>query len=314
MILAINVNASLDRVFIIERFLPDTHMRSPRAQNFIGGKGLNTAMVLQTLGAPILAISFMAGRNGEIVNELLKQSQLPCELIWLPGETREANIIIETSLNRHSHITTFGYDLTQDDCNLLLRKIQELSAQSDWAVMAGSLPKGAPQDFYAEIISLLHRQGVKTLIDSSGILMLKAIEASPEIVKMNQLEFQETFNVEVQGTEDWISACEFQRQRLNLQTLVITCGKDGILALTPDGIFQAGCSQEIKEVNAAGAGDAVSAALVYYRSLGKTWEEALAWAIATSAAVVLTEGTAVCHMQDILSIYPHAWVKKISIA
>jgi fructose-1-phosphate kinase PfkB-like protein len=178
--------------------------------------------------------------------------------------------------------------------------------------MAGSLPHGATDNFYAEIIDLLHQNGVKTLIDNTGLPMLEALKVFPDIVKMNQDEFKDTFKVEINESDQWIPACKQQMAAFEIKSLVITCGKDGILALTPEGIFKAGCAKKIEEVNAAGAGDAVSAALVHRLSLGDTWSQALLWAAATSAAVVLTEGTAVCHMFDILDIYPNTWVKKIS--
>jgi 1-phosphofructokinase family hexose kinase len=314
MILAINVNAALDKVYFIDRFVPDTHMRVSKTNLYIGGKGLDTALVLQTLGAPTLAISFIAGKNGESLAKLLDQNRIPNDLIWVPGETREANVIIEVSLNRHSHITTCGYEVTREDCNLFLEHISQAASHAQWAVMAGSLPKGAPANFYAEIIDLLHNKGVKTLIDNTGLPMLEALKVFPDIVKMNRDEFKETFMVEINQPDQCVPVCKQQMSRFGIKSLVITCGKDGILALTPEGVFHAGCAKIIEDVNAAGAGDAVSAALLYRFSLGDTWSKALLWAAATSAAVVLTEGTAVCYMSDILEFYPCTWVKEINHA
>ena len=311
MILALNLNAALDKIYFIERFSPTTNMRVSTAGSYIGGKGLDAALVLQTLGAPLLAISFIAGNIGKILARLLDENQIAHELIWLTGETREAIVLIETDFHRHSHITTSGYTVTREDCDLFLRMMAAAADRAQWSLMAGSLPKGTPPNFYAEMIVLLHQHGVKTLIDHSGPGLLEAIKKSPDIVKMNQAEFQETFHVQLFNPEDWAPECRRQMSLYKLKSLVITCGKDGILAFTPEGDFKAGLNQEIVEVNAAGAGDAVSAALVYNLSLGKGWPQALLWAIATSAAVVLTEGTAVCHMPDILSLYPNAWVKNL---
>ena len=75
--------------------------------------------------------------------------------------------------------------------------------------------------------------------------------------------------------DEWLTVACRQKDRFAIPSLVITCGKDGILVFTPDGIYQAGCA-EVKEVNAAGAGDAVSAALVYRFSLGELWTSSAA--------------------------------------
>ncbi len=310
MILTINVNAALDRVFFIERFIPNTHMRTDRAVLSVGGKGLDTALVLQTLGAPVRALSFIAGKNGETLAGLLEQQQISSDLIWLPGETRESIVIVETDLNRHSHITTTGYTLRPEDIEQIFSRVEALAPQADWAVIAGTLPGGAPPHLYHDLIERLHRHGVKVLIDGFGPPILETLPAQPDIVKMNQAEFEETFNLNARGLEEWVKISKSEMERRKIGALVITCGKDGILAFTPAGVFHAGCI-EVKEVNAAGAGDAVSAALAYRLSLGETWSQALAWAVATSAAVVLTEGTAEAHMADILELYPRAWVKQL---
>jgi len=310
MILSINVNAALDRIFFIDRFIPGAHMRTHSALSSVGGKGLTTSVVLQTLGAPVCAVSFIAGKNGETLAGLLDQRHIRHELIWVPGETRVSNVIVETDLNRHSHVTASGYSVTPDDCATFLAKIDALAESATWAVIAGSLPQGAPITFYRELIELLHQHRVRVLIDTAGPVVLETLPAAPDIVKMNQEEFQATFNVQASTLDEWLAvACQY-KDRYAIPALVITCGKDGILMFTSDGIYQAGCA-EIREVNAAGAGDAVSAALVYRFSQGESWIQALPWAVATSAAVVLTEGTAECNMDDVLHIYPQAWVKTL---
>lgn len=311
MILAVNVNAAIDWVFFIDRFIPGAHMRPHKTVLSVGGKGLDTALVLQTIGAPTWAITFAAGKNGEILAGLLADRHVKTETLWVPGETRTANVIVETDLNRHSHITTTGYSLTRSDCDNFLQKLDSITADASWAVMAGSLPKGAPADFYREIIHVLHIKGVKTLIDHHGSALINTLQEQPEIVKMNQEEFLATFKTEVRTLDDWVRVCREQMKKNAIKTLIITCGKEGILAFTSQGVFQTGCSV-IKEINAAGAGDAVSAAIVYRLSLGDDWTQALTWAAAISAAVVLTEGTAECNNSDIEYLYPRAWVKKIA--
>lgn len=311
MILAINVNAALDWVYFIERFVSNSDMVAPRVVMSIGGKGLDAALVLQTLGAPVQAITFLAGKNGEILAGLLEQHHIPCELIWVPGETRLANVIVETGIQAHSHLTSPGYQVNRNDCDSFLARIIQFAPQAPWALMGGSLPQGTPVDFYREIIAALHQQGVKALIDGRGAPLLKSLSASPEIVKMNQAEFQTTFQTPLDDPGKWVSTCRSQMTHNQMTCLVITLGKQGILALTPDGVFHAGCDKNIKAVNSAGAGDAVSAALTYRLSLGDTWPQALTWAAATSSAVVLTEGTAECDLPDILELYKHTWVNQI---
>lgn len=315
MILAINANAAVDLVLFIERFLPGGVMRPSRSVLSVGGKSLDAAVVIRSLDGPVQVVSFIAGENGRILAGLLEQKGVPSDLVWLDGETRFAYVIAETDYNRHSHITTPGYTVTAADCEIFLDRVRSHTQKASWGVIGGSLPGGAPDDFYCRIIELLHSQRVKALVDSSGPPALQALSALPDILKMNQDEFSATFpdfskDLHGAGLDAWAVACREVMARYTLPAFVLTCGKKGILALTPEGAYHA-AAPLMKEVNAAGSGDAVSGVLAYRLSLGDSWEEALRWAAAAGAAVVLTEGTAECNREDVLRIYPQTRIERV---
>lgn len=302
MILTINANAAVDIILFIDRFRSGETMRPSRVVTGVGGKGLDSALVLRTLGAPVQAVSFAAGHNGQILADLLKTKDVPVDFIWVPGETRVANVIVEVEVNHHSHITTPGYKVTGQDCETFKQCIEQYASHAIWAIVAGTLPEGAPLSLYHEIITLLHRHRVKVLVDCSGQFALESLTAGPEIVKMNQDEFSQTFQVRPIGQVESLGVIRGIMQRFAIQNFVLTCGKAGLLAFTPEATYRASAPRQ-PEVNAAGSGDAVSAALTYHLSLGDSWDVALRWAAAAGAAVVRTEGTAECRLSDIEQIY-----------
>ena len=73
MILTINPNAAVDMVMFIDEFRPGTSMRPNRIVLSVGGKALDSAVVLKTLGAPVQALSFVAGENGKVLARLLEE-------------------------------------------------------------------------------------------------------------------------------------------------------------------------------------------------------------------------------------------------
>lgn len=309
MILAMNANAAVDRVIFIDQFWPGETMRTNREVVSVGGKGLDIAQVLAALGAPVQALTFIAGENGRLLERLLSQRGIPVRFVWVEGETRVAYVIVETKVNRHSHITLVGYEVTAAECQHYLENVARLAAGASWALMAGSLPGGAPTDFYRQVIDLLHDNGVKALIDCAGPACRSALSASPDILKMNLSEFGETFGTVPRSQAEWQAAYARFGDEYRIDSMVITMGADGILALTPEGTFRAK-GPLLKEVNAAGSGDAVSAALVYYLSTGGGWPEALRRSIAVSGAVVLTEGTADFRPEDVDWLLPKAQVNR----
>ena len=303
MILTITVNAALDRVIFIESFVPSTVMRSSRMIDCVGGKGLDSSVVLSTLGAEQLALGFIAGQNGRILGQLLSRYQIPADLVWVEGETRIAHVIVETTHHRHSHITTSGYIVTQADCSALAARLRQHTAAATWAIIGGSLPQGAHLDLYATLIDILHESKVQVLIDCAGEPAQQALAAHPEIIKMNHHELVETFGIgapDIRGLASQVRSLVIEKK---LACMVVTCGVEGILLVLPAETYLA-AGPVLQTVNGAGAGDAVSAALVWQLSQSSPWDEALRWAAAASGAVVLTEGTAECKMEDILRLRP----------
>lgn len=311
MILAINANAAVDQVLFIDRFAGGTTMRTGRWVLSVGGKALDSAVALKTLGAPVRAVSLVAGRNGETLAGLLREREIDSDLLWVPGETRTSVVIVETELNRHSHITTSGYTVSPEDCDRFCELVERRAGEAAWAVMAGSLPGGAPPDLYRRITETLHQHGVRVLIDASGQPALEALNAGPEILKMNEPEFAATFQVQPGRLAEWVEAGRSEVARRAIPALVLTLGKRGILAFAGGRVYHA-ATPEVEAVNAAGSGDAVSGVLAYRHWLGDDWEQALRWAAATGAAVALTEGTAECRVEDIKRLYPLTQVKKIA--
>jgi fructose-1-phosphate kinase PfkB-like protein len=134
------------------------------------------------------------------------------------------------------------------------------------------------------------------------------LASKPSIIKMNKSEFQDTFSVKTPTIEKIVKKGRAILEKNNLPALVITCGGDGILAMLPGETLHAQSPAQV-EVNAAGAGDAVSAGLVSRLAEGKSWKEALQWGSAAGAATVLTEATAECRLDDVQRIYNKTTVK-----
>jgi fructose-1-phosphate kinase PfkB-like protein len=140
--------------------------------------------------------------------------------------------------------------------------------------------------------------------------MLACLPGCPDIAKMNRDEFGWTFNCEVDTLSGLIETARQVYTSYGLKALVVTCGADGMIACTPQGYFHAlPPSQTV--VNAAGAGDAASAALAWRLSIGDGWSDALRWTAAVSAASVLSEGTSDLRMEDVSRIFEQVKIKSI---
>ena len=310
MFLTVTLNSALDRVIYIEAFQPEAYMRSTRMVTSVGGKGLDASVALRTLGAETVGLSFVAGATGQELARVLESYGITPDLIWVEGETRIAHVIVETDYHRHSHVLTGQLDVSPDAWQRLLDRYQSNLPEADWVIAGGSLPASVPVSAYKTLSEMALSRDKPILIDSRGQPILEAIKARPTVLKMNRAEYIETFGVAAETVTELKPHVERLAKSQGLTNIVITSGGGGILAHTLEGTFLATAPRQ-RQVNAAGAGDAVSAALSWRLSQGDSWPDALRWAAATGAAVVLTEGTADCHMADIQRILPETDVRTL---
>jgi 1-phosphofructokinase family hexose kinase len=311
MILTVTLNSALDRLLFLDEFRPGTTMRPQKMVEAVGGKGFDVSVVLQTLQAGNLALGVVAGLTGQQLVKLLDGYGLTYDLVWVEGETRIAHVLIETRHHRHSHVIAGGLSVPAEAYQNLLARCQAHLGRVKWVIASGSLAAGVPVEAYQHLVHLAHQAGVPSLIDSSGPPVLATLAEPPTILKMNEQEFEQTFALQAGTMEVLISAGQRLRAQYQLPALVITCGPRGTLLFMPEAAYLATIPPQ-QAVNAAGAGDAVSAALVWRRLAGDNWQEALRWAVATGAAVVLTEGTADCRWADIERLLPQAQVSLIT--
>lgn len=310
MILTVTLNSALDRILFIDEFQPGTTMRPHKMLEGVGGKGFDTSVTLQTLGGENIALGLVAGATGKQLVKLLDGYNISYDVVWVEGETRIAHVLVETRHHRHSHVIAAGLSVSLAAYQELIKRYRRHLSRASWVIASGSLATGVPIFAYRQLAEMAQQAGVPILIDSSGPPVLEAAPVHPTILKMNEAEFAQTFDIRADSVPALMAAARRLRDHEQLPALIITCGADGILALTPEASYLATAPPQ-RAVNAAGAGDGVSAALVWRLSQGDNWPEALRWAAATGAAIVLTEVTAECRLADVERLRPqtkiHIW-------
>lgn len=313
MILTLTPNPALDRVLFIPEFQPGERMEAAQVVDCVGGKGFDISVALAGLGGESLAMGVVGGENGQRLANLLKGYGVQEELVWTAGETRLALVIVEAAYGRHSHLIPPAAPLPPAALQTLLSRLRSRSHEADWLAAGGSLAEGFPPDFYAQVVEIARLAGAPILVDSRGPALLACLAARPEIVKLNLDEFCQTFSFSASdlGEAGHLLAAMRQATRTHaLNALLVTLGAEGLAALSPQGAYRASCPAQWV-VNAAGAGDAVSAGLLWRLEQGDDWEEALRWAAAAGSACVLTPATGEVRLDDALRLLPQVQLTRI---
>jgi len=147
MITTVTLNPAIDRTVVVEKFAFGEVNRVQSVREDMGGKGINVARILQALGSETKATGFIGHSNIGHVRSLLEQDGLNTDLIEIDAATRTNTKLIETTSRSTTDINEAGFSVDAADIRAIETKIDELSAQSQFIVFSGSLPKGLPTDF-----------------------------------------------------------------------------------------------------------------------------------------------------------------------
>lgn len=311
-ILTVTLNSAIDQVLLVDAFNPGSEATIQKTITCVGGKGLDSSVALRGLGVETYAIALLAGEHGRTLEQIAAGYGISIRPVWVEGETRVCYVVAEKTAKRVSHLKAGLLRVTENHLNALKEQFTACLSQIDWALLAGSLPAGVHPQIYGELVDLAHRADKPALVDSWGPALLASLPARPEIVKLNAAEFRATFP-EVNagdGIENTTRAAVMVKHHYCLPAVVVTCGAEGIAAATPEGAFLVAVPPQ-DVVNAAGAGDAASAALAWRLALGEGWAEALRWAGAVSAAGVLTEATGEVSTRDVTRILPAVSMRRL---
>jgi 1-phosphofructokinase family hexose kinase len=288
MLLSVCLNPAVDLTYRLTTSLivGDSH-RVASVSERAGGKGINVARVLHQLGARTTVLAPIGGANGRSVRTALAATGIGATLVELEGETRRTVTAVDersaTVLNEP------GPTVSRSELSELIEAYRSLlddtgPDQVELVILSGSLPPGPTPDTYRTFTEIAEKQGLPVIVDAEGPALQLCLEARPYLVKPNLAELARTLGAPVRDRAE-IVASGHRLLGLGARNAVISCGKDGLIAVTEDRTWAA-VGQEQIAGNPTGAGDALVAALALGAVRGEPWPEVLRTGVALSAAAV----------------------------
>ncbi|HEX9042636.1 MAG TPA: 1-phosphofructokinase family hexose kinase [Trebonia sp.] len=298
MILVVCLNPALDITHHVENVDWAGVNRPTAVYARPGGKGVNVARTLQALGADVTLLGLVGGPTGNAIEADLSALGLSAAFTYTAGDTRRTFTVMDAS-GAVALFSEPGPEVSAaewDGFRAQYSRAVDGAAQGGPAavVLSGSLPPGLPADAYPTLIALAKAAAVPTLLDTSGAALRHGIAARPDIVKPNLNELAALIPGQAHdsgclGTSQCaqtstIAAAAAVREA-GAQSVVVSLGPDGLLAVTGDGCWHAR-PPAVVTGNATGAGDAVVAALAHGLVSGRPWPGRLRHAVVLGAATV----------------------------
>jgi tagatose 6-phosphate kinase len=317
MIVVVSLNPALDITHRVDHADWSGVNRPADVQVRPGGKGVNVARVLTTLGADVLLTGLVGGAAGNSLRAELSARGVDTVMTEIAGETRRTFAVVDAARGDTALFNEPGPAVTAEEYARFRDMFAAQLAGATALVLSGSLPSGMPAGTYADLIALASCSGVPALLDTSGEALVLGAAAGPEIVKPNLAELHATAERGMTATtpeegsaaradrpacgeragwpdpaSSWccgpVAAAAKAADTLRgagASAVVVTLGSDGLLALTSEESWHAR-PQPVSGGNPTGAGDAAAAGLAHGLASGRPWRDRVAHAAALGAAAV----------------------------
>lgn len=304
MILTLTPNPSIDATMQLDSELRRGHVQRPTSITQVaGGKGVNVSHAMLLAGKHTLAV-FPADTNDPFV-ALARQTEIPFHAIPIAEGVR-INATIAEPDGTTTKINGPGAALDAETRQTIQQTVTQLAANSSWLVMAGSLPPGAPVDWYSTLVAAVRAAhpdlpiAVDTSDESIRALGRGLEHAAPTLMKPNGLELGQLTDRDGEALEEAAAEGDFSGVVTAARTVIdrgvnevlVTLGAAGAALVTGRGAWFA-TPPPVEVMSTVGAGDSSLAGYLIARAEGGGPADCLARAVAYGTAATGLPGTTI---------------------
>lgn len=296
MIVTLTANPSIDRAVTLSAPLAVGEVQSATdAREDAGGKGVNVARVIAAAGRATLAVVPVGDHDP--YRELLAATGIPVRAVASAGRVR-ANLTVADPAGTTTKINLPGPVMDAGGAAELTAAVVEACADADWLVLAGSVPPGAGETFYTDVIRAVRDawgdRAPRVAVDASGAALEAVVrDGRPDLIKPNDEELAALVREDPSGDVDLVSEAVRRARTVvpsHAAAALVTLGGAGALLVTGDEVLRA-VAPKIAVVSTVGAGDSSLAGYLLADVAGAAPAERLANAVAYGAAAAMLPGT-----------------------
>jgi 1-phosphofructokinase/tagatose 6-phosphate kinase len=284
MIITVTLNAAIDKTLAVPNFRLGRRHRAVEQTAMAGGKGVNVARSLRSLGQPVIATGIAGGPTGTRIVEHLTEEGILNDFVRIREESRTSTAVVDPTSGEQTEINERGPHVSDGELDLFVDKLLYLAKGAAVCVFAGSLPRGVEPGLYGRLIEEMRRLGVTTVIDSEGEPLTMATRKAPDVVSPNEIEAEGLVGHEFSDEEDRRRALG-EMVEMGAREGIMTLA-DGCLAVIGEGaerrLYRA-TLEPLEPVSSVGSGDAFLAGFVASRYSGHDPESCLRFAVACGA-------------------------------
>lgn len=295
-IITITLNPSLDTTLWIESFDMAEPVFAKNEVTHPGGKAVNVARVLHSLGINSRVIGFVGNENADVFIKMLNQEGVEHNFTTVRGKIRE-NLSIVSPNNKMLKINRQGFSVSDDEFEQLFEKLVNKVSESKsiLLVFAGSLPQNVTAKRFKEKIISVKSDKNKIVLDTNLFSEADIKEIKPFIIKPNEIEISTIAGKRLTGIDE----IKDYAKKLSVfaENVLVSLGEDGLVYAGGGKVMHC-IPPKVSVVSSVGAGDTTLAGFIKSIVEGGNAENSVVYATACGTASVLLEGTQAITLEE----------------
>ena len=297
MIYTVTFNPSLDYIVSVNDFQLGLTNRTDSELILPGGKGINVSTILMNLGIDSTAFGFAAGFTGEEIIREVEAMGIRSDFIKIDSGISRINLKLKNIDG--TEINGSGPEISEEKIEELLRKL-DILGEGDILVLAGSIPASMPADLYSTIMERLQHKNVTFIVDATKDLLINVLKYKPFLIKPNNHELGELFDVKLTTREEVIPYGK-KLQKQGARNVLISMAGEGAVLVAEDGSVYEAPAPKGTLVNAVGAGDSMVAGFTAGWIEKKDYRHAFYMGVSAGSASAFSEYLAT--KEEIMDLY-----------
>ena len=297
MIYTVTFNPSLDYIVSVNDFQLGLTNRTDSELILPGGKGINVSTILMNLGIDSTAFGFAAGFTGEEIIREVEAMGIRSDFIKIDSGISRINLKLKNIDG--TEINGSGPEISEEKIEELLRKL-DILGEGDILVLAGSIPASMPADMYSTIMERLQHKNVTFIVDATKDLLINVLKYKPFLIKPNNHELGELFDVKLTTREEVIPYGK-KLQKQGARNVLISMAGEGAVLVAEDGSVYEAPAPKGTLVNAVGAGDSMDAGFTAGWIEKKDYRHAFYMGVSAGSASAFSEYLAT--KEEIMDLY-----------
>jgi len=308
LIITLTLNPAIDRTITVDRLVFEDRAYVTSSKDTAGGRGINAACVIHAFGGKATAIVPAGGKSGALFEAFLESCGFELVVVPTRHEVR-TNLIITDKFGLTAKLNEPGATLDKTELARIEKAIRAKLGSASWLMICGSLPPGVPSTFYAQLITLARKQGVKTLLDTDGEALEVGVEAKPAVATPNQQEAERLLNTALLTRTHFLEAAE-RIQKMGAESVSLSLGSRGAVGAFDHQVVEV-VPPRVEAIAPIGSGDAMHAAFAWSMERKNDFRDSLRWGVAAGTASAQLPGMRFATLEQTKAVYKQVEVKQV---